>query len=78
MFSGEYAIGLPDLHYMLHDQAYDGNPAPAGCPDDNRFSTGLDELHHIAVQSNSRHRHNDHKFGQFFEGLKYRSIYSHM
>ena len=52
-------ISLPQPHHTLHQQTDGGDARPAAGSQQQRFSPALYQLDHVAVQSDSRHSHDD-------------------
>ena len=53
--SGTGVNFLPDAHHMLHSQAYRRDSGPAAEAREDRFSSGLDELNDVGIQTDGSH-----------------------
>lgn len=65
-------ISLPQPHHTLHQQTDGGDARPAAGSQQQRFSPALYQLDHVAVQSDSRHSHDDEELAQLLQRLKHR------
>ena len=59
-------LDLYQTHQMLHNYAHNSDCYPAAGSENERFAACFYELYDIAVQSYSRHRHNDEELAQGF------------
>lgn len=60
---------------MLHCKADYCNSNPAGSTEKDWLSTGFDQFHNIAVQTDRSHSHDNEEFRQFFQWSKYIRTY---
>ena len=65
-------FSLPQPHHTLHQQTDGGDARPAAGSQQQRFSPALYQLDHVAVQSDSRHSHDDEELAQLLQRLKHR------
>ena len=56
---------------MLHQQADGGNSRPAAGAEKDWLSAAFDQFHHVAVQTDGSHGHDDKEFGQLFQRCKH-------
>ena len=53
---------------MLHSKTYHCDPDPARHSHQNRFASGLYQLHNIGIQADCRHRHHNKNLDSSFNG----------